>query len=193
MTRAAWWTMAGLSAAVAVYAVAVLAVPGFGPPFVSRIRADAPWKLWLHLGASPIALAAGALQLNGWLRARALTVHRWLGRVYVLAVLAGGFGGLTLAPASQGGMVTRAGFGVLAVCWIGCTLRGYLAIRFGDDRVHRAWMIRSFALTFAAVTLRIILPIELALGVPFPAAYAVVSWACWVPNLFAAEWFVRRA
>jgi len=52
-------------------------------------------------------------------------------------------------------------------------------------------MIRSFALTFAAVMLRIILPLELASGVPFSTAYKIVSWACWVPNLVVAEWFVR--
>jgi hypothetical protein len=26
---------------------------------------------------------------------------------------------------------------------------------------------------------------------PFPRTYITVSWLCWVPNLFVAEWMVR--
>jgi hypothetical protein len=58
---------------------------------------------------------------------------------------------------------------------------------------HRSWMIRNFSLTFAAVTLRIILPVEIAvLGINFPDAYRIVAWACWVPNLLVAELLVYR-
>ena len=53
-------------------------------------------------------------------------------------------------------------------------------------------MIRSYALTLAAVTLRIYVPVGLALGVPFADAYQAISWLCWVPNLVVAEWFVLR-
>lgn len=50
-------------------------------------------------------------------------------------------------------------------------------------------MTRSFALTLAAVTLRIYLPL-LASQMSFLTAYLIVSWVCWVPNLLAAEWLV---
>jgi hypothetical protein len=56
---------------------------------------------------------------------------------------------------------------------------------------HRAWMIRSFALTFAAVTLRIYLPILEQLPVPFEDGYRAISFLCWVPNLLAAELYLR--
>jgi hypothetical protein len=191
MKRFAWWTMALLSGAIALYAAGVLFVPGFGPPFVARLRAIVPWAVWSHIVGSLIALAAGPLQFNSRLRSRALGFHRWNGRVYVVAVLVGGIGALALAPMSQEGIVTHVGFGALAVCWLFCTIQGYRAIRTGDDVVHRVWMIRSFALTFAAVTLRIILPLELAFGMPFAIAYRIVSWACWVPNLAIAAWVGR--
>ena len=51
-------------------------------------------------------------------------------------------------------------------------------------------MVRSYALTLAAVTLRFYLPASLANGLPFEAVYAVIAWACWVPNLIVAEWLV---
>jgi hypothetical protein len=54
-------------------------------------------------------------------------------------------------------------------------------------------MIRSFALTFAAVTLRLYLPASQIAGMPFPAAYSAIAWLCWVPNLLVAEWFIRAA
>lgn len=53
-------------------------------------------------------------------------------------------------------------------------------------------MIRSYALTLAAVTLRIYLPLSQLAGVPFGDAYQVISWLCWVPNLVVAEWVVLR-
>jgi len=53
-------------------------------------------------------------------------------------------------------------------------------------------MVRNFALTFAAVTLRLWLPASIASGVAFEVAYPVVAWLCWVPNLVLAEWLFNR-
>jgi hypothetical protein len=52
-------------------------------------------------------------------------------------------------------------------------------------------MIRSFALTFAAVTLRLYLPVG-ALTTGIPVAYPVIAWACWVPNFLLTELWLRR-
>ena len=54
-------------------------------------------------------------------------------------------------------------------------------------------MIRSFALLFAAVTLRIELPLLILWTGEFASAYVIVSWLCWVPNLIWAEWYIRRS
>jgi hypothetical protein len=50
-------------------------------------------------------------------------------------------------------------------------------------------MTRSYALIFAAVTLRIYLPF-LATAFGEHDGYAIVAWACWVPNLLVAEWLI---
>ncbi|MGI3780961.1 MAG: DUF2306 domain-containing protein, partial [Janthinobacterium lividum] len=72
--------------------------------------------------------------------------------------------------------------------------------RRGDVASHRAWMIRSFALTYAAPTLRfwlfaLLIP-QLLLGVDFPQAYtnayAPVPFLAWIPNLVIAEFMIRR-
>jgi uncharacterized membrane protein len=192
MKRAGWLIMTALSLLIAVYAVMVLALPGFGAPFVAERRALMPIALYAHVAGSLVALAVGPWQLSRRLRSRYLGRHRWMGRVYVLAVLLGGLGALGLAPYSQEGLVTHVGFGMLGVLWLTATAQGYRRIRAGDQASHREWMIRSFALTLAAVALRIYLPISLALGIPYPDAYQVISWFCWVPNLVIAEWVVLR-
>ena len=53
-------------------------------------------------------------------------------------------------------------------------------------------MLRSFALIFGAVTLRIYLPISFALGFEFSSSYPVIAWVNWVPNILLIEWWIRR-
>jgi hypothetical protein len=192
MRKAAWVIMTALAVIIAVYALLVLLLPGFGPPFIAERRALVPIALVAHLVGGLTALVLGPWQLNSRLRARAIGRHRWMGRGYVLAVLIGGLGALGLAPLSEEGLVTHVGFGLLAVLWLTATFMAYMRIRAGDPARHRVWMIRSYALTLAAVMLRIYLPLSQVAGIPFADAYQVVAWLCWVPNLVVAEWLVLR-
>ena len=52
-------------------------------------------------------------------------------------------------------------------------------------------MIRNYALTFAAATLRIELVALLMSGVSFTVAYTTVAWSSWVPNLLVVETWLR--
>lgn len=177
---------------IAAYALMVLLVPGAGAEFNTELRALVPVAFFVHVGGALVALALGPWQLNTRLRNRGLNRHRWIGRAYVVSVLVGGIGGLVLAPRSQAGLVTHIGFGLLGVLWLLATLQAYLSIRARDQVRHRMWMIRSYSLTLAAVMLRIYLPLSEIAGIPFDAAYQAIAWACWVPNLIVAEWFVLR-
>lgn len=47
-------------------------------------------------------------------------------------------------------------------------------------------------MAFAAVTLRLYLPLLFLAGLDFTEAYRIVSWVCWVPNLLVIEWWIRR-
>jgi len=143
----------------------------------------------VHAFASILALALGPFQfLDGW-RRRYPTWHRWAGRLYLgVGVLVGGLAGLYMAQFAFGGPVARTGFALLAVLWLYTGAQAYRAIRRGAVDVHRRWMRRNFALTFAAVTLRLYLPLSMVAGFDFALAYAVIAWLCWVPNLAFAEW-----
>ena len=83
------------------------------------------------------------------------------------------------------------GFITLGAAWIVAT---GLAVRFilrGDAIRHRRWMIRSFALTAAAITLRIYLPLIFVFHWSFSIAYPAIAWLCWIPKALAVEVYLR--
>jgi hypothetical protein len=90
------------------------------------------------------------------------------------------------------GPVAGAGFFLLAIAWLATSGRAYAKARAGDIAAHRRWMIRSAALTFAAVTLRLYLASSQIAGLPFAPSYTIIAWACWVPNLIVVEAWLRR-
>jgi hypothetical protein len=110
----------------------------------------------------------------------------------VVGCTVGGIAGVPLALGSAAGSIATAGFGLLAIGWLVTTLTGWRAGWQGQLAVHRVWMIRSFSLTYAAVTLRIYLAILPTLPVVFVSGYRVVSFLCWVPNIVVAELLLRR-
>ena len=194
MSRA-WWAMLILSLLIAAYGASYV-VRG-DAAFVGELAASfraRPWGIISHAAFGTLALLAGPLQFRGDLRARHRRLHRVLGRVYVGAALGTGATGLFMAAFSFGGPVTHLGFGLLAVLLLVTTGMAFARIRAGDVDAHRAWMIRSFALVFAGVTLRIELPLLIAAyGGAFEPAYQWIAWLSWAPNLAWAEWWVRRS
>lgn len=163
-------------------------------PFPAPLPNFAARHEWLiaHAVCSSVALLAGPWQFLPALRRRWLRAHRWTGRIYCGAVVAGWLASLPIAAHAQTGRAASSGFLLLGVFWIGTTVAGYRAIRSGEVQTHREWMMRSYALTAAAITLRLYLPVLVISGVPYTTSYPLVAWACWIPNLLFAEWLVRR-
>jgi len=162
-----------------------------GPPFGKRF-AEYITPLLFHAGGGIIALSLGPWGFWGRFRNKYLRLHRWMGRIYLLAVLIGSVAGFYMATTAFGGIVTRTGFGMLAALWFVTGAMAYQRIRQGEVRIHQAWMIRNYALTFSAVMLRIWLPLFLTLGYGFPQAYTTVAWLSWVPNLLVAELIISN-
>jgi uncharacterized membrane protein len=184
-----WAVAALLSVAVALFSLRYLAWTGPLPETVIENPFAMPW-LPIHAAAAATALLVGAFQLLPRVRARLPRLHRWNGRLYVLACAIGGVTGLVLALGSTAGPVATAGFGTLGIAWLFATLlawRRAVQRRFAE---HRAWMIRSWALTFAAVTLRLYLPMIPFFDVSFMDGYRAISFLCWTANLAAAELYL---
>ena len=190
--RIGWLIVALLCLAIAGYSAKYLLHPPRTPEQALGNPLGVPF-LVIHVAGAVTALLLGSLQFIPRLRRGAGPPHRWIGRVYVAGCLVGGTAGLVLAPGSFAGPVATAGFGSLAVLWVAVTLAGWRAAAQGRLAGHRRWMIRSWALTLAAVTLRFYLPVVQILDLPFVPWYRAISFLAWVPNLIAAELWLRRA
>jgi len=189
-SRSLWTLYALLSAAVAIFSYRYLPRIGpLGPEILANLFAR-PW-LDVHVAGAATALLVGPIQFLPWVRRRFPAVHRTLGRVYVIGCLAGGVGGLVMAFGSTAGPIATIGFASLAVCWITANVQGWrlaVARRFDD---HRAWMLRSFAMTFAAVTLRIYIVVLPMMGMAEIDAYRASAFLAWIPNLILIELYLR--
>jgi|tagenome__1003787_1003787.scaffolds.fasta_scaffold20644262_2 uncharacterized membrane protein len=198
--------------AVTAVAVAVLFVrpyflsasAGLAPHYADRGSVVAVAFLG-HVVAGGLALLLSPLQIAARLRARVPRLHRVAGRVMLAAIAVAGCSSLVIAPFDTAGPVGTVGFGVTGMVWLFCAAAAFRAIRRRDVAAHRRWAVRTFALTYTAVTLRLLnLPLIALLvvlgmnaGVAEDRAYAALALLSWVIDLAAAEWYLatrrRRA
>ncbi|MDF2178186.1 DUF2306 domain-containing protein [Aliiglaciecola sp. CAU 1673] len=189
----AWLLMLLAAVAVAYYSISLAMHPENAPGFLREGMLSGQLRYYFHFIFGATALVCGALQFLSWLRLKLPVLHRNLGKLYLLSILISGTAALIMSLQAQGGIVSVTGFSLLAILWLYTSYRGYQEARKGNFSVHRQWMVRSYALTLAAVTLRLYL--GLALGVlqlDFETAYVVIAWACWLPNLIIAELCFNR-
>lgn len=164
-----------------------LSFPGFEDHLAARRMV-----FTLHVALAPVALALGGFQFLSGVRTRRPVLHRWTGRLYAICVAISGFAGLWLALFAPGGWIAGLGFGLLAILWLVATAKAVLHARRREFAQHRLWMVRSFALTFAGVTLRLFLAGYILSGVSYVDASPVLAWICWVPNILIVEWWIAR-
>ena len=194
-TWAGWSLMTFMAIGVGAYAIAFIFAGGIERvlPAMAYHVPDRYFWAATHFGVGALVLCLGPFQFVPGIRSRWPSLHRWSGRVYVAGCLTSGVAGFVLASNTNAGPVAQTGFSLLAISWIIATSLAFLKARARDYTAHKRWMIRSYALTLAAVTLRIYLPVSLfGLELGYAVAYPVISFACWVPNAIVAEWFVRR-
>lgn len=193
-----WGLVGFLSLAIVLYAVRYLSLdPDVFFPQQRDVYIAHQTGILAHIVGGVLALGLGPFQFLKRVRNRRPKIHRWLGRLYLVGILLGGSAGLYMATYAYAGTAASAGFAALAIAWLVTGFLAYRTIRAGDVAAHRRWMIRNFALTFAAVTLRLwMMPLSLLFGEI--TGYEVTAWICWIPNLIVAEaiiqgWFRRRA
>lgn len=205
-----WGLMAFLAIGIAFAAIAPYAT--FNPDnfnnATSRFADETPLRLaglYVHAFGGGIALIIGPFQFLSKLRNRRPTLHRWMGRIYLVSVLLSALAAFLIAPGMISGLVGEIGLLLLATLWLWTGWNAYRNIRAGKKEIHREWMIRNYALTFSAVTLRLWLGILIGTQIPFletkyandfdalfVEVYRVVMWLAWVPNLIVAEMIVQR-
>lgn len=154
------------------------------------------WRtaFYIHVFSSILTLLAGFTQFSGLILKEYRGLHRFMGKLYVVAVLFINFpSGMILALYANGHWPTRLAFVLLDSLWFWFTLKAVLAIRKGNVGAHKRFMIRSYALTFSAITLRTWKLVLSGLFVIGPVTlYMIEAWIGFVPNLLLAEWLIRR-
>jgi uncharacterized membrane protein len=115
------------------------------------------WRVafFIHVYASMWVLFAGFTQFSKKIQRNRPGLHRTLGYIYVVDVLLiTGPAGLLMGFYANGGLYSRIAFVTLALLWIFCTAMALIKARQKDFKAHRYYMIRSYALTLSALTLR---------------------------------------
>ncbi len=79
-------------------------------------------------------------------------------RIYAVSIVIGSVAGFVSALMSTSGIPAQIGFILLALAWLLTMWKGYQAARARRFTDHRIWMIRNYALTFAAVLLGVSRP-----------------------------------
>jgi len=156
-------------------------------------------KVWLtafyvHVFSSILALMAGFTQFSKYILKKHRPLHRVVGRVYAVVILLINFpAGMIMAVYANGEWPSKLAFVILDILWFWFTLRAVQAARGGRIDEHRRFMIRSFALTFSAITLRAWKLVLVPAFHPDPLTlYMIQAWIGFVPNLLFAEWIIRR-
>lgn len=154
------------------------------------------WRIsfYVHVFTSPIVILAGLFQFNGWILRNKPRLHRLLGMSYVIVVLfVTGPAALIMSLYANGGRTAQTSFVILSCLWILFTFLAYRKVRKHDYSSHIKWMIRSYALTLSAVTLRFYAYLfdvfNLNLGPK--ETYILLAYLSWIPNLIFAEILMR--
>ncbi|GAB1818766.1 DUF2306 domain-containing protein [Herbidospora sp. RD11066] len=193
-----WWALWGLMAlSAAGFAV------GSVPPYLTGDAADAPLplnpdvalhylSLMVHAVPGGLALALGPLQFVKRLRTSRPKLHRVIGRIYMISIVVASIAAVVNAVVTISGFAVQVAFFILVAAWLYTVAMAYRCIRRGEVQAHRMWMIRNYALTFAAVTLRIYLlaGLQLAPSLGFEAIYTSAVWASILGNVLVAEYFI---
>lgn len=199
---------------LSTYAMLSIAFPYFIPPFPTDIDFLANKPAWLleqkhymfafyiHISSSVLVLAAGLTQFSKRLMFRYPKWHRNIGKLYIFIVLfLSAPTGLLMAFYGSGGAAAQWAFIFQATGWWIFTYIAYVHIRKGNLRQHGAYMMRSYAMTFSAITLRagtyIVSYFKISMGIRcpneewsilcYPNFYVLEAWLSWMGNLFVVE------
>jgi hypothetical protein len=209
--RFVWPTVAllvalALTAAIGrAYALATGAEPFaavytlFPPGAIEDARAVERWftahasLTWAHIIPGSVFLGLAPLQFVGGLRENHPVLHRWSGRVLLLAALPTGLTGILLQLRSPyGGALALSAILVAGSLFLGAAVLAYQAIRRRDMERHREWMIRMLAVGLGVGTVRLIAaPLILLTGQRPLEMMGVAFWLGFALPVVGGEWWIR--
>lgn len=192
------WVLVAL-AAVGIALFAAISNLAFNPR-VSRVPLDQAFPLHftyvaLHGIPAGLVLLLGPVQFVPTIRTRYPVAHRIISKVCLVFVSIGIVMGVVAASVSTSGLAAQFGFLLLAAAWFYSGLLAYRTARQRQYGLHRVWLIRNYALSFAAVLLWVFLVIGLQamtvnLAITFGDVYTTSVWCSVLVSYLVAEWFI---
>lgn len=149
---------------------------------------------YTHVIFAIFSLIAGFTQFSKTIRKRYSKIHKNFGWLYIVTVLIfAAPSGFIIGIYANGGILSQIAFCLLAVLWFWFTFKALKAIVNKNYKVHQTFMIRSFALTLSAITLRLWKYLIVYFFEPRPMdVYQIVAWLGWVLNLILAEVIIYK-
>ena len=145
-------------------------------------------SFYVHITSAMVVLVVGPIQFIKNLRNKNIRLHRTLGKIYVWGVLFfAAPSGLIMAFYAEGGFWSTIGFGLMSLLWFFAT---FMAVKMAIAKKiteHQKWMYRSYALTFAAVTLRLLIPWFSTFIYNDQFITVSTAWLSWIINLMVVE------
>jgi uncharacterized membrane protein len=119
-----------------------------------NLETKAIWY-YLHLATALAPLLLGPLQFWTWLRVNHVTIHRTMGKIYIVGSLLGGLTALYLGLTIdlEGSVLPLL---LLSITWLFMTISAWISIRQRNIVAHRLFVIRSYGLALVFVFLRLI-------------------------------------
>lgn len=151
---------------------------------------DPVWMpvFYLHVISGMAIILVGPFQFVKKLRLKSIKWHRILGKIYVYGILViGAPTGLIMAFYAEGGIWSTVAFLVMSALWLFTTSMAIIKVKQKNIQEHQKWMIRSYALSFAAVTLRLLVPAFSEFYMEEQLIIISTAWLSWMINLFIAE------
>jgi len=153
-----------------------------------------PWRIafFVHVFSSMFVLIAGFTQFSQYLLSSYKKWHRIIGKIYVIDVLfVTGPASFIMALLANGGISSRIAFTTLAILWIVTTAKAWRSAMARQFTTHKEWMMRSYALTLSALSLRMwkVLFAEFTTIGPMDR-YRIIAWLGWGLNLLIAEYII---
>ena len=149
---------------------------------------------YIHVYSSIFTLIAGFTQFNKRILKNNKRLHRVIGKLYFYVVLfLAAPSGFFIGFYANGGLFSKISFVILSILWFSFTLIGFLKVKNLNFSEHKYFMMRSFALAFSAITLRLWKVIIVYLFQPAPMdVYQIIAWLGWLSNLLAIEYYIYK-
>lgn len=153
------------------------------------------FSFYTHVFSSTFIILSGLVQFNRYMIYKKPKIHKVSGYIYIsLLLLISGPSALVMSLYANGGLPAQISFVLLTLTWIICTAISFYSILKRKIEIHGNWLLRSYALTLSAVTLRFYAYLFDVFNVPIrpTETYILLTWISWIPNLIIAEFMIKK-